>query len=128
SSKVRVINDQTRLTYPEGVEVHHGMQFEAENEMDFQTPFIRPIRGSQFLNLPWGSIYVLKIVNRMKQEREYLDKIRPIKVFVLFNLILDPWFTLRFCFLSAYYFIKTRLHILSQKKSSIMTKLKILRE
>jgi UDP-2,3-diacylglucosamine pyrophosphatase LpxH len=109
SEKVAVLHDRDRITYDFGVEIRHGNQFEAGNEIDFENAIITTDTGVKILNLPWGSIYVLKIVNRLKQEREYLDKIRPIKVFILFSLILDPWFTIKFCFLSWFYFIKTRI-------------------
>ena len=60
------------------------------------------------LNIPWGSFYVLKIVNRLKTEREFIDKVRPVKLFLLVGLFVDPWFTIRFCFLTVVYFLKTR--------------------
>lgn len=109
SHSVEVIADRDRLMYEGGVEIRHGNQFEAGNELDFDQPLIETSAGSTLLNLPWGSIYVLKIINRMKYEREYLDKIRPIKVFIVVGLIFDPVFTLKFCFLSSFYFIKTRI-------------------
>jgi len=110
SEKVKIVHDKDRLTYADaGFEIRHGNQFEAGNELDFNQPFVVTDTGSRLLNLPWGSVYVLKIVNQMKWEREYLDKIRPIKVFVLLGLIMDPFFTMRFVFLSSFYFIKTRI-------------------
>ena len=109
SSHITVIADQDRMKFPFGVEIRHGNQFEAGNELDFEHPIVTTSTGSQLLNLPWGSIYVLKIVNRLKQDREYIDKIRPIKVFLIFGMILDPFFTMRFMFLSWFYFIKTRI-------------------
>jgi UDP-2,3-diacylglucosamine pyrophosphatase LpxH len=42
-------------------------------------------------------------------EREHIDKVRPVRLFVLFGLLLDPWFTIRFLFLSFYYFMNTRI-------------------
>ena len=109
SDKVRIIYEVDRIILEEGVEIHHGNQFEAGNDLDFEEPFLTNFRGEKHLKFPWGSIYVMKIVNHLKWEREFLDKIRPVKVFVIFGLILDPWFTIRFCFLSAFYFIKTRI-------------------
>ena len=106
---VRVVGDTDRLTYDEPVEIRHGNQLEAGNELDFENPFLRSIRGEQVLNIPWGSIYIIKVVNRLKFERPHVDKVRPIRVFFLFGLILDPWFTLRFGFLTAFYFFKTRI-------------------
>lgn len=108
SDKVKIVFETDRLVYSEGVEIHHGNQMDPGNELDFKNPF-DPIAGKQLLKLPWSSIYMLKIVNRLKWEREYIDKIRPVKVFVIYGLIFDTVFTLRFCFLSAYYFIKTRI-------------------
>ena len=110
SQKIQVIWDTDRLVYAdEGIEIHHGNQFEAGNALDFKYPFLRAHNGQRTLNFPWGSIYVLKIINRLKWERQYIDKIRPIKIFVFFALIFDPWFTVRFIFLSCFYFVKTRL-------------------
>lgn len=129
SEKVKIIHDTDRITYDAGVEIRHGNQLEAGNALDFDHPIVTTPSGSRLLNLPWGSIYVLKIVNRLKNEREYLDKIRPIKVFVLFGIVIDPVFTLKFCFLSGFYFIKTR--IFYQRLgffASLMQAAKILRD
>lgn len=111
SDRIQIIADRDRVRFEGGVEIHHGNQFEAVHQLNFDEPILG-VDGSYLdqpvLNIPWGSFYVLKIVNRLKWEREYLDKIRPIKVYVLFGLLLDPWFTLKFVFLSIYYFIRTR--------------------
>lgn len=109
SAHVEVIADRDRISDPSGVEIRHGNQFEASNAMDFEDPFIEEDVPAPVLKLPWGSIYVLKIINRMKWERSYVDKVRPVKVFVLFGLILHPFFTLRFAMYSLYYFLKTRI-------------------
>ena len=116
SDKVELVADRDRLTYENGVEIRHGNQFEADNAMDFEKPFITNYGDKPLLAIPWGSIYVLKIINRMKWERNYVDKVRPVKVFLLFGLVLDPWFTIRFLFLSVYYFLKTRINWMSRGK------------
>ncbi|MGE0616458.1 MAG: hypothetical protein AB7P04_12540 [Bacteriovoracia bacterium] len=128
SEKVRVVADTDRLTYPEGVEIRHGNQLEAGNEIDFENPFVISPRGEKLLNLPWGSIYVLKIINRMKWEREYLDKIRPIKVFVVVGLLFDTWFTLRFTFLSTLYFLKTRFSWHELRRFSVRRFFEVVRD
>ncbi len=109
SSKIKVIADRDRIEFEEGLEIRHGNQFEASNQLDFSNPFLKIGDGRTILNIPWGSIYILKIINRMKWERAHLDKIRPVKVFALLGLIFDPVFTLRFIMLSFYYFVKTRV-------------------
>jgi UDP-2,3-diacylglucosamine pyrophosphatase LpxH len=109
SEKVEVIADRDRIFFEEGLEIRHGNQFEASNQLDFEHPFLALPGGTKILNIPWGSIYILKIINRMKWERIHLDKIRPIKVFALFGLIFDPFFTIRFIILSSFYFFRTRI-------------------
>lgn len=128
SKTVEIVHDRDRLTYPEGFEIRHGNQFEPGSELDFESPMLKSSRGEKVLNIPWSSIYVLKIINRMKREREHIDKVRPAKIFVLFGLILDPWFTIRFAFLSFFYFIKTRLFTGGRKRSGLKELVQIFKE
>jgi UDP-2,3-diacylglucosamine pyrophosphatase LpxH len=80
------------------------------------------------LNIPWGSFYVLKIVNRLKWEREYVDKVRPVKAMVLWGLLFDTWFTVKFAFLSSFYFMKTRFIYSPQRRSRLSVTAKILKQ
>lgn len=128
SRKVVLVANRDRLTYEGGVEVRHGNQFEAANMMNFEKPILSEYVDEPILNLPWGSIYVLKIINRMKWERAYVDKVRPVKVFILFGLILDPWFTIRFCALTAFYFIKTRFVYSPKRRSRLKVTMEIFKQ
>jgi UDP-2,3-diacylglucosamine pyrophosphatase LpxH len=128
SERVKLVADVDRLTFPEGVEIHHGNQFEAGNILNFEQPILTQFLQKPVLNIPWGSFYVLKIINRLKWEREFIDKVRPVKVFVLFGLLMDPWFTIRFCFLSAFYFLKTRFVWSPKRRSRFRVTLDILRQ
>lgn len=119
SESVRIEAGCEALRYPGGVEIRHGNQFEPGSDLDFEQPFFNSHLGKQYLKIPWGSYYVLKVVNRMKEDRPYLDKIRPIKVFVVFGLIFDTLFTLQYVFLSVYYFVRTRLAAPSRKGAGI---------
>lgn len=118
SPKVRLEVEKDRLTYPEGVEIRHGNQLEAGSNLNFEKPVLTDFLDEPVLNLPWSSIYVLKILNRMKWEREYIDKIRPVKVYVFAGLLFDTWFTLRFVFLSLFYFLKTRFSFSPTKRAT----------
>jgi UDP-2,3-diacylglucosamine pyrophosphatase LpxH len=126
SEKVEVIADRDRVRYPEGIEIRHGNQFEASNQLDFKTPFMELSNGIRVLNIPWGSIYVMKIINRLKWERGNLDKIRPLKVFAFFGLLFDPVFTTKFSLLSIFYFVKTRIMSRSRSLFGLKSTLKIL--
>jgi UDP-2,3-diacylglucosamine pyrophosphatase LpxH len=127
--KVRILVDQDHLSYPEGLEIHHGNQFEAVHVLNFQKPVLEsPDLDQPVLNLPWGSFYVLKIINRMKWERDYVDKVRPIRLFVILGLLFDTWFTVRFGFLTAYYFIKTRFLPSPKRRSRLKVTLEIFKQ
>jgi UDP-2,3-diacylglucosamine pyrophosphatase LpxH len=116
SEKVSIVIHTDRLDYEGGLQIRHGNQYEASNQLDFERPFLQLPNGKHVLNIPWGSIYVLKIINRLKWERANLDKIRPIKVFAVLGMIFDPIFTVRYLFLSMFYFLKTRIFGRMQSK------------
>lgn len=128
SEKVTIVADRDHVRWEGGVEVHHGNQFEAVHVLNFEKPLLTAYNEKPVLNIPWGSFYVLKIVNRLKIERDYLDKVRPIRVYVLLGLIFDPWFTIRYMFLSGFYFLKTRFVYSSKRRSSIKVTARILKE
>ena len=129
SEKVKLITHTDRVRYEGGVEIHHGNQFEAVHTLDFEKPILNnSFLEKPILNMPWGSLYVLKIINRMKGEREFIDKVRPAKVFVFFGLILDPWFTIRFVILSILYFLQTRFIYSPRRKASLRVTAEIIKQ
>lgn len=128
SEKITLISDRDRIRFEGGVEIHHGNQFEAVHVLNFEKPILKSYLDKPVLNLPWGSFFVLKIVNRLKWEREFIDKVRPVKVFVLFGLILDPWFTIRFVLLSVFYFLKTRFIYSPKRRSSLKVTAEIVKQ
>ncbi len=128
SDKVILIADRDRVRYEGGVEIHHGNQFEAVHVLNFNMPVLKSYLDKPVLNIPWGSFYVLKILNRLKWEREFIDKVRPVKVFVLFGMIFDPWFTIKFAALSIFYFLKTRFVYSPRRHSSLKVTAEILKQ
>lgn len=123
------VNVETELlAYPEGIEVHHGNQFEAVHTTNYQQPFVTENLPEPILYLPWGSVYVIKIINRLKWERDYIDKVRPAKLFMAISLIFDPIFTLKFFILSAFYFLHTRFIYNPRRRATITNTLEIMKE
>jgi UDP-2,3-diacylglucosamine pyrophosphatase LpxH len=90
-----------------GVEIHHGHQFEAMNAFDFRQLILERGLPEPILNLPWGSLFILQVLNKYKEERPYLDRVKPFWPLVVGGLALDTRFTLRagadtiYCFLRA---------------------------
>ncbi|MCO5141638.1 MAG: hypothetical protein M9962_00950 [Oligoflexia bacterium] len=123
------VNTETEfLDYPEGIQIHHGNQFEAVHTTNYSKPFLEDNLPEPILYLPWGSVYVIKIINRLKWERDYIDKVKPAKVFMLFGFIFDPIFTFKFFILSTFYFLHTRFLYSPKRRATIGNTLAIMRE
>ncbi|NUM88445.1 MAG: hypothetical protein HUU37_04495, partial [Bdellovibrionales bacterium] len=110
------------------IRVHHGNQFEAVHSFHYEAPFIQEDIPEPILALPWGSLYVLKIINRLKGERDYLDKVKPAKAYLLWGLVTDPIFTLKFFLLSTFYFLQTRFLYSPRRRATLRNTLAIMRE
>ncbi|MGH7295967.1 MAG: hypothetical protein ACRELB_13585, partial [Polyangiaceae bacterium] len=109
--RVQFICDRERYEF-DGVEIHHGMQFEAVNYHDFREPILRPKRGEPILNIPWGSIFILKVITRFKAQRPYVDRVRPFSAFLIRSFIYDPIFAIKLLLLTLFFFLKTRVFAL----------------
>lgn len=126
--RVRVNVEKEYLEYPEGIQIHHGNQFEAVHRANYEAPFITENVPEKILYLPWGSVYVLKIINRLKWERDYIDKVKPAKIFILFGFIFDPFFTFKFFILSTFYFLHTRFIYSPKRRANLKNTLAIMRQ
>jgi UDP-2,3-diacylglucosamine pyrophosphatase LpxH len=126
--KVWVNAEQEYLEYPEGIQIHHGNQFEAVHSTNYKQPFVTENLPEPILYMPWGSVYVTKIINRMKWERDYLDKVKPVKLFMLLSLIFDPIFTIKFFLMNAFYFLNTRFIYNPKRRATIGNTLAIMGE
>lgn len=128
SEKVRVNHERSFLNFDGGVQIHHGNQFEAVHVFNYESPLLTENLPEPVLNIPWGSFYVLKILNRLKWERDYVDKVRPIRAQLLWGLVFDTWFTLKFMFLTLFYFMKTRFIYSPNRKARLSVTLQILKQ
>ncbi len=128
SERVRLVVDTDRIALAPGVELRHGNQLEAGSYLNFQKPLLTDYLDEPVLNIPWSSFFVLKIINRLKAERDYVDKVRPVKLMIAVGLITDPIFTIRFCFLCAYYFLKTRFIWSPKRRARLSVTLGILKQ
>ena len=108
--RVRFISEDPFFQLEDGIQIHHGHQFEAIHAMDFQKLFITNRVSEPILNLPWGSLFILQVVNQLMTERPYLDKVMPFWPLFAGGLILDTRFTLKMIAASSYYYMRARVH------------------
>jgi UDP-2,3-diacylglucosamine pyrophosphatase LpxH len=75
----------------DGVHVEHGQQYERFAAVDMNRPFITRGLPEPVLNLPWGSLFVAVALPKIKQERPYVDKVRPMGAFLVWTFLHDFW-------------------------------------
>ena len=93
----------------DGVQIHHGHQFEAMNSFDLKRVFLSKGLPAPIMNLPWGSIFILRVLNKLKEKRPYIDRVQPFNLYLYGAIFLDPMFAAHLMILSVYNFVKTRI-------------------
>lgn len=118
ASKMTLSNSLTTYVPTKGIYIQHGHQYERAHEFDQENAVIETVNGERYFVPPWGSYYVTNVVNKYKQERGFINGVRPIKHFIIHGIIFDTFFTLRFLLSNIYYFIMVRFwHFYMVKKS-----------
>jgi UDP-2,3-diacylglucosamine pyrophosphatase LpxH len=91
-----------------GVLIKHGHEYELAHQFDVKKSIVVNEEGKKFFLPPWGSYYVTRVVNKFKEEREYINAVRPIRNLLINGLLYDSLFTLRFMLANAFYFMMVR--------------------
>jgi UDP-2,3-diacylglucosamine pyrophosphatase LpxH len=84
----------------DGVHVEHGMQREPMNAFN-PSRYFRERNGEVFLNLPLGSRYIIHVLNELKAQRPYIDKVAPFASYYRWALFNDPEAVIRISIRSA---------------------------
>lgn len=111
-----------------GVWIEHGNQRVAENRIDFERPFIGNGKGDPIINIPWGNLFVVCYLNRMKKERPYIDKVYPFKLYLRWSLIHDTGFAFRAAAMGAAYFVAVLLRLGENRRFARQQFWKIMKE
>lgn len=122
NDKVKVIDKDPYYEVEGKVQIHHGHQFETMHNFNYSNPFLIDKKGRQVLNLPWGSLYVMNAVNRFKLQRDYLDKVSPIYLMLVYAFITDFFFINKFILFTTYYYLRTRFIYLPLRKTTTTIK------
>jgi UDP-2,3-diacylglucosamine pyrophosphatase LpxH len=106
-------------TPTKGVCIQHGHQYEKANDFDQENAIIETLNGEKYFIPPWGSYWVTNVINKYKQERSFINVVRPIKHFLIHGILFDTFFTMRFMLSNVYYFFMVRFWHFYMKKNSI---------
>ncbi len=108
----------------------HGNQHCAENWIDFEHPYINDDKISKepIVNLPWGDLFVIHFLNKVKQVRPYADKVFPFKLYFRWALFHDTRFALTVAGHAISYFLKVLFKIGEHNRFSLKKIYKIVKE
>ncbi|QQR89511.1 MAG: metallophosphoesterase [Myxococcales bacterium] len=128
ADKLRFITSSDTYYLPEGIQIRHGHQLERIHRVDYQHMTRTDKSGVEILNLPWGSIWILEVMNPAKELRNHIDRVQPFRRFLAAGLLFDTKFALRFLLMSSVHFIRHRVFRIHVWKERIRNFTTILRE
>ncbi|MBI1908614.1 MAG: metallophosphoesterase [Deltaproteobacteria bacterium] len=111
-----------------GVHIEHGHRFFADSAFDAKHLFLRQNLPEPIVNLPWGSLFVIHYLSRVKKERPYFDKVYPTEHYIRWALVHDTRFAIKSIIRILHYFITFRFTKDPSRRSPFLQTLKILKE
>jgi UDP-2,3-diacylglucosamine pyrophosphatase LpxH len=128
SERVRFITNTDTYYLPEGIQIRHGHQLERIHRIQYAKPFRTRRDGVQVLDLPYGSLWILEVMNPVKEFRNSVDRVLPLRLFVLGSLFFDPRFGLNFLIRSLVHLLRRRIFTLRAWRKRLESIPLILRE
>jgi len=101
------VNFQTAYIF-DGIFVTHGHQYEFIHSFDMKHFTRRGSDGVEQLVLPWGSLFILQFLNKMKQHRNYIDKVMPFRFYLRWAFWNDHRWFWRLLIEIVYFWAKNR--------------------
>lgn len=102
-----------------GILLKHGHEYEYAHNFHPINSICKDEEGKRYFIPPWGSYYVTRVVNKFKEERDYINAVRPIKKALINGLIYDTFFTMRFLLANIFYFIMVRFIFFFKQGNSL---------
>lgn len=92
-----------REYFSDGVWIEHGNRYETLNRVDVSNVWV-----DGKLNMPWSSKFTVELINPLKAQKSYIDKVRPIKNLIRWGLIFDTGFTFKAILKLIFYWLRNR--------------------
>ena len=89
--------------------IMHGHTLERPHRFSPEENIITLEGGEKYFLPPWGSFFVTRVINKFKEERNYLGAFKPYRILVAHGIVFDTLFTLRMLFTSWYYLFMVRI-------------------
>jgi len=128
AERVRFITSVDTYDLPEGIQIRHGHQYDRIHRVDYTNMTRKGPENSEILDLPWGSLWMLEVVNPAKKIRSHIDRIQPFTLFILAALLFDTRFALGFIFRTLFHYLRHRLFTVRAWTKRIRNLPRMLRE
>ena len=112
----------------DGVHIEHGNRFLIDNRVDLDNLFLTRGEPEPVLKMPWGNFFVIHCINPLKQERPYVGKVYPFKMYLNWALLHDTRFALKAIAQLVFYFLKLNFSRDPKRNFSLLDTWKIVRE
>jgi UDP-2,3-diacylglucosamine pyrophosphatase LpxH len=107
--RIHFVTQSDTYYLPDGIQIRHGHQLERIHRVDYRRMVRRKPDGTDVLDLPWGTLWILEVMNPAKELRSFVDRIQPLGRFLLGAVLFDTRFLLQFLWRSSYYFLRWRV-------------------
>lgn len=109
AERVHFVTEGDTYYLPDGIQIRHGHQLERIHRVDYRRMTRKNRAGLEVLDLPWGSLWILEVMNPAKELRSFVDRVQPLARFLLGAVLFDTRFVVRFFLHSASYFLRRRV-------------------
>ncbi|MBI2522058.1 MAG: metallophosphoesterase [Bdellovibrio sp.] len=106
----------------------HGHEYEMANYRNSDEAILQGTDGELHYNPPWGSYYVVRVINKFKVVNPHIQSVRPIKKFIIHGMIYDTLNTLRFILANLAYFFMVRFIYLFKSRRKFKDLIRYVRE
>jgi UDP-2,3-diacylglucosamine pyrophosphatase LpxH len=89
----------------DGVHIEHGHMHESANRIDPRRFFLKRNLAEPILNLPFGSLFFIEHVMKVKHRYPFIDKVRPFSKMVRWALFNQPMMAVTSVLSTIYYFV-----------------------
>lgn len=101
-------NESGEFSPVAGIVIKHGHEYEKAHQFRPSKSLLSDENGKKYFLPPWGSYFVIRVLNKYKEIRPHVDAVKPIKRFLINGFIYDTFFTVRFLIAIISYFFMVR--------------------
>jgi UDP-2,3-diacylglucosamine pyrophosphatase LpxH len=128
ASRVQFITHSDTYYLPEGIQVRHGHQFERIHRVNYEAVTYKRRDGKEVLALPWGSLWIMEVLNPLKETHGHIDRVQPFSRLLFASVFFDPKLVLRFFWHSTFHFFRHRVFRIRSWWQGLLAFPRLLRE